>query len=183
MKYRTLFHMLSCKLKEAGIPPVLIGGYAVNAHKVTRQTLDVDLLMTEDDYRRLLPPLRHAGCEEVLHGRLFARIRHPALSLMEVDMVFVDGKTRDGVVKEGKEVELEGEKFFVPSLNHLFALKLHAMKQNIRRRGFRDLQDILDLANANGVDIEKPEFRDLFLKYGPQEIYEEILGLVKKWKN
>ena len=183
MPYQSFFQLLANELRKAGIPPILIGGFAVNAHHVTRQTLDMDLLMVEEEYQNLFPHLKMEGCEEVLRGRLFVRFKHPTLSLMEADVVFVDRQTRDGILKEGKEIQIEGEKFFVPCLNHLFALKLHAMKQNLRRRGFRDLQDLLDLANVNGIDVEKPEFRELFFTYGPPEIYEEVLGLIKKWKN
>lgn len=183
MTYRSLYHFLSDQLQRAGIPPILIGGYAVNAYNITRQTLDLDLLMLEEEYQKLFPQLKEEGCVEVLRVPLFARVKHPGLSLMEMDAVFVDRKTRDGILKEGKEVRLDNEKFFVPSLHHLFALKLHAMKQNIKRRGFRDLQDVLDLAGANGIDIENAEFRELFLTYGPSGIYEEILALNKKWKS
>ena len=40
------------RLKEAGIDYVVIGGLALNAYNYPRQTVDVDIVVTEDDYRK-----------------------------------------------------------------------------------------------------------------------------------
>lgn len=48
MKYPTIFHLISYILQKAGVGVVLIGGFAVNHYKVTRQTVDIDFLCTKE---------------------------------------------------------------------------------------------------------------------------------------
>ena len=42
---------LEARLKDASIDYVVIGGLALNAYNYPRQTVDVDIVVTEDDYR------------------------------------------------------------------------------------------------------------------------------------
>lgn len=42
----SVFNTLANIFKECKVKSVLIGGYAVNAHKVSRHTVDVDFLIT-----------------------------------------------------------------------------------------------------------------------------------------
>ena len=54
MKYPTVFHLISTVVDKADVHCVLIGGFAVNYYKVTRQTADVDFLITENDFKKIL---------------------------------------------------------------------------------------------------------------------------------
>lgn len=94
--------------------------------------------------------------------------------------MFVTQETLEGMLNEAETTEIKGRKFKVASLDHLLALKLHAMKQNIRRRGFRDLTDVLDLAERNQIDVKSKKFEGLCLKYGGEEVYRTIKELLKK---
>lgn len=84
---------------------------------------------------------------------------------------------------QAKELQLSGRKFLVPSLEHLIALKLHAAKQDLEGRDYRDLGDILGLVRDNQVDVRSDPFRELCLKFGTNDLYQMILGAAKKWKN
>jgi hypothetical protein len=64
MKYPTVFHLISTKFKKAEIPSVLIGGFALNYYGVTRQTADVDFLITEEDITKALRLLEKAGYKQ-----------------------------------------------------------------------------------------------------------------------
>jgi hypothetical protein len=44
VNYPTVFHLISAVSKKTGVFCILIGGFAVNYYKVTRQTADVDFL-------------------------------------------------------------------------------------------------------------------------------------------
>lgn len=98
----------------------------------------------------------------------------------ELDIVFVNQKTFDGILEKAEITELEGKRFKVASLDHLLALKLHAMKQNLQRRGFRDITDVLDLAERNRIDVKGEKFKELCLKYAGKETYRIIQELLKK---
>ncbi len=62
------------------------------------------------------------------------------------------------------------------SLNHLFALKFHVLKQKIPHRGYKDFMDILSLAECNDVDLRSDNIRQLCEKYGSSKIYERLLA-------
>ena len=64
----------------------------------------------------------------------------------------------------------------MPSLQHLIAMKLHAIRQNPTQREPKDLQDIFELIAENGVNVQEKSFRELCLKYGTQELYQKIVG-------
>ena len=180
MKEKTLFDLVAEATQKENVPSLLIGGFAVNYHGIMRQTQDVDFLMMEKDYDKIRPFLEKSGCHEVVRNNLFARLENRETLPSELDIMFVVQETLKGMLDEAEITEIKGKKFKVASLDHLLALKLHAMKQNIRRRGFRDLTDVLDLAERNQIDTKSKKFEDLCLKYGGEEIYRMIKELLKK---
>ena len=61
---KTAFHLISTISKKNNVCCVLIGGFAVNYYNVTRQTADIDFLITETDYKKILPYLIKAGYKQ-----------------------------------------------------------------------------------------------------------------------
>ena len=175
MRYSSIFHAVSELSGKAGVTCVLIGGFAINYYKVSRQTLDVDFLITRDDLNRITGQLKTAGFELDFIQEVSARFKGSGHYLMDLDFVFVDKETLDKIVKDGKEIVITKRKFIVPSLNTLIALKLHAIKHNRKAREFKDLPDIINLIRANNVDYKSKDFRDLCLKYGTEELYNKIV--------
>jgi hypothetical protein len=95
---------------------------------------------------------------------------------MDLDFMFVEKDTLYKIVKAAKTVNMDRQKFLVPSVQHLIALKLHAIKCNPKTRAFKDLLDIIELIKANKVDIKSADFKELCLKYGSGELYDKITG-------
>ena len=62
-----------------------------------------------------------------------------------------------------------------PSLEHLVALKLHVLKQNLPHRMLGDMDDVINLLLVNRVDLRQEKWRQLFVKYGSLELYEKVL--------
>lgn len=179
MKYPTIFHLISTEFEKAEIPYVLIGGFAVNYYGVTRQTADVDLLITKENAAKALEPLKRAGYVEGVMQEVFARLEGSKTYVMDIDFMFVDKETLTRIIKDGKKVKIAGKTFVVPSLNHLIALKLHSVKFNPKIREFRDLPDIINLLRMNKVNVKTDQFRKLCLKYGTKELYHKILENVR----
>lgn len=173
----SVFHLISDFSNERGISCILIGGFAVNYYKVSRQTVDVDFLITEEDFRKLIGLLEEAGYKQDFgQEKVFAHFRaNEILSLMDVDFMLVNKETFNEMLKEGKRIEIAGREFVVPSLNHLIALKLHSLKHNFKARENKDLPDIIELIRANQVDYKSKEFKELCFKYGTEEIYNKIV--------
>ena len=176
MSYPTIFNLISDVSKKSGVLCVLIGGFAVNYYKVTRQTADVDFLITKDDFKEILSLLEKAGYKQDFGQKVFARLKSSNNTyLMDIDFMFVDKETLNKIIKDGKRISIAGEEFTIPSLNNLIALKLHSLKYNLKIRENKDLPDIINLIRINKVDYKSKEFQELCLKYGTEKIYNKIL--------
>ena len=176
MKYPSVFHLIATEFNKADIPCLLIGGFAVNYYKVSRNTADVDFLIRDEDFKNASELLNRAGYEIVSSERVFARFGNNQFGLMDVDFMFVDRKTFEGMMKEGKQAKISGQELTVPSLNHLIALKLHSIKFNPNRE-FKDLLDIVELIKMNKLNMRTGAFKSLCSKYGPKAIYDKILRI------
>ncbi len=167
--------MIAGLTNKSGVPCVLIGGFAVNYYKVSRQTVDVDFMITKEGLDKISKELEKAGFKADSAERVFSRFRGNDYYMMDIDFMFVDKDTLDKIVKDGKKIYIAKQKFTVPSINALIALKLHAIKHNQKLREYKDLPDIINLIRANEIDYKSDEFRDLCLKYGTEELYEKII--------
>lgn len=177
MKYPTVFDLIAEEFKKANIPHVLIGGFAVNFYKVTRNTGDLDFLIRKEDFPKAEAILKEAGYEKNEVHEVFARFKGTNQYLLGIDFMFVDSETFQGILKDGTKIRMTGQSFLVPSLDHLIAMKLHALKNNLGMRQYKDIPDIISLAKRNEMDLHAPKFRELCLKYATQEVYQRIVLL------
>lgn len=175
MKEQSVFHFISDLTDKESISCVLIGGFAVNYYKVTRQTADVDFLITREDFARVFHHFQNAGYKKDFEQENFAQLRSTKSSLMDVDFVFISRETLAEILRESRKIKIAQQEFFVPSLNHLIALKLHSIKHNPKIRLPRDLPDIINLLRINEIDVKDGKFKELCLKYGTEDIYNDIL--------
>jgi len=180
MDYSKIFHLISRISNKVGVTCVLIGGFAINYYKVTRQTLDVDFLVTKNDFEKMKPLLKEAGYKKDFSQKVFIRLRGKKPFLIDVDFMFVDEETIKKIIKDGKEINIVGEKFIVPSLNNLIALKLHSIKFNPKARLLKDLPDIVNLIKINKVDFKGKQFKELCLRYATKDIYNNILDALRE---
>lgn len=178
MTPKTIFELIYEVFEKSKVPAILIGGFAVNAYEFTRQTMDIDFLMAEEDYVRALDDFKKAGFKELDRQKLCARLKAPPPHVWEVDIVFSDSKTVKKISEAGKKFKISGSMFKIPSLFHLIALKLHAVKQDPRRE-LKDLQDIVELIRHNKMDIKTPAFRALCLKHGSERLFNMIIQYAK----
>lgn len=179
MNDSSVFHLISDLTIKERVPCVLIGGFAVNHYKVTRQTADVDFLIIEEDFKKLVGSLRKAGYKSNLAQGTFAQLQSSRISLLDLDFMFVDRDTLAKILKEGEQIKIAGQKFTVPSLFHLIALKLHSIKHNPRHRLMRDLPDIISLMRVNKVDCKSKKFKELCLKYGTLGLYNQLVDALQ----
>lgn len=90
MNYANIFQLISDAIKKTGISCILIGGFAINYYKVTRQTLDVDFLITKEDFTKVLASLEKAGYRQDYNQEVFARLKNSKLELLDIDFMFVE---------------------------------------------------------------------------------------------
>lgn len=179
MDEKTVFYLISEACKKAGVSCVLIGGFALNHYKVTRVTADLDFLITEEDFKRISGLLEGVGYRMDACDNLFARFTsiNPE-NLMDIDFLFVDRETFVKIMDSGEEIIIAGQRFIVASLDHMIALKLHALKYNFAIRSEKDMPDIINLIRIHKIDVRDEGFKELCLKYGTQDIYKKILERV-----
>jgi hypothetical protein len=157
---------------------LLIGGYAVAAHGHTRATFDVDFLVRRVDRDAWFTRLAAAGLD--LFGETKAFAQFSQLQGGDgLDLMFVDEPTFNRMWQASEERDFGGMRARVPCLDHLLALKLHALKQALPHRTSKDAEDVEILARRNGLNLRDPRYEQLFLKYGSREIYETFLRLLR----
>jgi predicted nucleotidyltransferase len=169
-----VFSLLADRLSKENIPVVLVGGFALHFYLVDRQTTDVDLLISENDFSRLSAALAGTGYRLTFRNEVLARFEGDQFPLLDLDFLFVDPVTLKRIMESGRTVDIGENKFLVPSLEHLIALKLHAIKQNPAARENIDLPDIVRLIQANHIDTRSESFRLLCLTFASEEIYNRI---------
>lgn len=174
MEPQNVWQLVATEFRKAKIPFLVVGGFAVNHYGVSRSTADFDLLITDESYPQALQILKKGGYQEFRKESMCARLKSDRLFFMPVDLLFTDPRTLLEMVKEAKTVSLRGAAFGVPSLNHLMAMKLHALKEGDGSREYKDLIDLLDLAKANQVRLTSKAFEELCLKYGGPKVYKRI---------
>jgi len=178
MDYAKAFHLVARASKQHAVPCVLIGGFAINFYKVTRNTLDVDFLTTKDDFEKIKNSLIEAGYAENFATDVAIRMSGKTGNI-DIDFMIVDKATRSKIIEAGNAVEVVGEKLIIPSVHHLIALKLHAIKNNFKNRILKDLPDVIKLIKLNNIDFKSSDFKSLCLKYGNEKIYRNIEGFLE----
>lgn len=153
---------------------VVIGGLAVNAHGYSRTTGDVDLLVAREESQSWTEILSALGYAIHGAGEAFIQMSPPLGGMWPVDLMLVSRATFEAFWATVREAEVRGLRLAVPSLQHLLALKLHALKHGLPHRESKDLNDLIHLVHFNKLDVEELGFRQLVEKYGTSETYERL---------
>ena len=161
-------------LAGLGVPVLLVGGWALNSYGVSRQTIDIDLLIREPDFGEIDPLLRDQGYRMVYRGELFARYQCGRSERPDIGVLFASPETVDAMIETAQSVKLAGVELAVPSLEHLMGMKLHALKHNYQARAPRDIPDLVALIQANREAVTDEDFRDLCEKYGTPKICRQV---------
>jgi predicted nucleotidyltransferase len=159
---------------EANLPFLVVGGNAVIAHGYQRGTKDVDLLVQEVDLSKWAELLAGMGYVTQYTSGAFQQYVFPEHKYAPVDLIIVSVETFARMTAAPATVSLEGAEFKVPRLSHLFALKLHAMRQNPSKRYERDLGDIVALMQMHGISLEMEEYAAIFERYATGDIRREV---------
>ena len=158
---------------------LLIGGYAVAAHGHTRATFDVDFLVRRADRDAWFARLAAAALKLEGETRAFAQFGQPQGG-EGLDLMFVDDQTFDRMWQASEELDFGGSPARIPCLDHLLALKLHALKHARPHRASKDAEDVELLVRRNGLNLREPRYEQLFLRYGSRELYDTFLRLLRE---
>jgi len=171
-KMQALFDLLG----RFSHPLLVIGGHALSAHGVVRQTVDVDCLIAVENRQAFDVHLRAGGFERQGETENFARYSHPSDIMPDVDVLFVDASTFDKLHAGGILLQRGPIKLQAPTLPHLIALKLHAIRNNPAREA-GDLGDIARLLQANPGVVSASELSALCTQFGAPGIEAKLQAL------
>jgi len=153
---------------------LVIGGFAVCAHGYARETMDLDILIAKEqrDYWKELV-LRNNYTVLSEHDN-FIQFKEGGPEQMPVDFMLVNEQTFSKMHAEAIVAPLGKVTVKYPSLMHLIALKLHALKQELPHRELKDLYDVIQLVHVNQIDTGTTEFKELCDRFGNLKLYETI---------
>jgi hypothetical protein len=170
----TSFEAICRQAADAGLPFLVIGGYAVMAHGFVRATDDLDLLVQNDRRDQWRGLVERLGLKVRQEAAAFVQFDALPGGGLPVDLMLVSEAVFDQMRAEAQPATVAGVTFGVVSLLHLFALKCHAIKHGKPLRRIKDTEDLIQLIGINRLDLNEPGLRATILKHGTQELYEKL---------
>jgi predicted nucleotidyltransferase len=174
----SLFEQLSQEAAKSGVRFVVIGGHAVIEHGFQRGTEDADILIRKEDRGVWCEIVHTLGYKMFRDGGNFIQFESNQPDQWDLDVMLVPQPTFDRLIAAAQTATLEGAAVMVPSLEHLLALKVHALKHGHGLRVLKDTTDVAELLLVNRVDPKSAWFRALFEKHGDMQIYERVIKLL-----
>ena len=162
--------------QDPALPYLVIGGYAVAAHGYSRLTFDIDILVRRVDKEVWHERCLKAGLRCIGRSNSFSQYdgSDKRLDLMLVDEQSFYKMDYDCITQDYNQIQTK-----VVGLDHLIALKLHALKNAPEHRVSKDFNDIEMLAKHHGLQLKSDHYKRHFLKYGTGQIYETLLRCLK----
>ena len=169
-----LFQQINDEGRKRGLPFLVIGGLAVTLHGYSRDTADLDLLIdraARDLWIGLFSELGYAIHSETT---AFIQLDPPAQGAWPVDLMLVQQATFESMRHAAIEMDLYGARVLIPAVEHLLALKLHALKHGHIERYLKDYLDAEGLIRIHRIDLRSERIRQMFEKHGTMELYEKL---------
>jgi hypothetical protein len=110
----------------------------------------------------------------------FLQLSPPTATGWPVDLLVVDDETFDAMQRAARPFTFGAAACLIPSVEHLIAMKLHALRFSGEPRMRKDGIDIVELAEANGIDLRGEPFRSLCDRFADARVYERILQYAGK---
>lgn len=169
-----LFQQISVEGRRRDLPFLIVGGLAVNFYGYSRDTADLDLLIAQGARGRWLEVLSELGYTIYKDREVFVQLSPPREGAWPVDLMLVREPTFRQIHATGVKTEMFGAEVLVPTLDHLLALKLHALVYGHVERYLKDYLDVENLIRVNRVDLDSEKIRQLFAKHGTMDLYEKM---------
>jgi len=160
-------------LSQSGIKCLLIGGYAVNYYGYTRNTIDVDFMITAEDADKSRKLLKDAGFSNMSDGGTVLIFSRPDSSL-RIDFLKTDVDTLGKLFQNAHAIQLFGATVEIPSLLDLLAMKFFALGQALHMREDKDVPDIAWLSILNKLDPVQ-DLLPLAKRFANETVYDKVV--------
>jgi hypothetical protein len=169
-----IFQSLADVSRERVLEFLVIGGHAVNAYGYSRETADLDLLIRKAQRDSWLAWFQSLGYSIFHDGENFLQLVPPPEARWPVDLMLVNDESFAAMLAASRPIEQEPARPRIPSVDHLIALKLHALKHTRIHRFLKDFQDVIGLIESQKIDPDSEKLKQLFEKYGTIELYGKV---------
>jgi hypothetical protein len=169
----TFFTVIDQAARASHLSYLVIGGYAVIAHGYPRLTFDFDLAVERERRREWLECVAALGYGVHHDGGNFLQLASEQHA-WPLDLMLLNESTFSKLIRASVTRNIGETSIRIPSVEHLLALKFHALKHTHARRFLKDFQDVTDLIIRNRIDLAAPEIREIFQRYGPPDLYEKV---------
>ena len=153
---------------------LVIGGNAVVAYGYPRRTVDVDLLVRENDRQKWHELILSLDYYPHHIQGAFLMFNPKGEDRTGIDLMLVNDRTFAKLLDKTAVVKLGGAEVRIPSLRNLIALKLHALRHGDPYRYSRDFVDVIELLQHNQVDLAAPDYVEILSRYATPAIVDEI---------
>ncbi|HMS00403.1 MAG TPA: nucleotidyltransferase family protein [Anaerolineales bacterium] len=166
---------LTQALQAESIPYTIIGGMALNLLGYTRETVDVDILLTPQGLERFRERLVGRGYVPAFNGATKSfldaetRVKVEALVTGEYPG---DGKPKPVAFPEPDSVSVERDGYRVITLEKMIELKLASGMTAPHR--LRDLADVQDLISLLGLPLKLSEQLDSSVRNEYRRLWESV---------
>ena len=158
---------------------IVIGGHAIGASGYVRATGDIDLMIRNRDrdiWKTLLSKFGYVPYNE---QEAFIQLDAEKTKSWPIDLMCSSDQTFDGVLAASAMAKFGEVNLPIPSVKHLIAMKLHALKSRTREAQAKDVSDIVELLKIAGLAPDSDEFRQLCIKFSTIEVYEGFAKIKK----
>jgi hypothetical protein len=167
-------------LNTAGIRFVLVGAHGLGGWiRAPRATEDVDVIVAARGVRKAVRELLAAFPQlEADDNEVATRLRDRETKDIAIDVMKPNQHLMQAALKNTCEVELEGEKYHIPTLEMALALKFATMINLNRpaRKKHQDAHDFIAMVEANPeIDLAKlAELGELVYSGGGAELIQMV---------
>jgi hypothetical protein len=162
--------------EERGLSFLVVVGHALNAWGVSRQTCDLDLMVPENELEKWKEMLGELGYLSPCEHEGFLQYGPPARGAWPLDLLVVNLSTFAKLRQASASTTLKGVSCRVPSVDHLLAMKFHALKFVHGVTALKYLQDVHSLLARTSRAVTDDDVRELCLGHGNQEVYERLVS-------
>jgi predicted nucleotidyltransferase len=169
---------VAAALRDAEVPYLLAGSFAVWAHGGPAHDTDLDFAVRPDDVERAVEALAAAGMTEKPTPEEW--LRKVCDGDVQVDVIFNPAglEIDDDVMERGDDIEVNGMTFRVMAVDDVMTTKLFAFKEH-----YLDYESTLEMARMVREQIDWDELRrrcDDYAYAKPFFTLAEELGLIER---
>ena len=169
-----ILRTISLYVEGKDMPFLLIGGHAVNAYGISRQTGDIDFVVQRSAKPRWLLLMSKLNYTVSQDDDNFTRFKPDSLAAWPIDLMFVDDETFKKLMQERVEKIVGSTPVSIVSARHLATLKIHALKHYQEHRFIKDYNDLIGILRSKKAEISEEDLKELCVKYANIELFNRL---------